>query len=37
MPSHKEAVQHFLDFILKSKKVPINDLSEIDGIGFKTI
>lgn len=37
IPSHKEAVQHFLDFILNNKKVLIKDLSEIDGIGFKTI
>jgi acetate kinase len=37
IPSQKEAVQHFLDFIVKGSNAPLKNLSEIDGIGFKTI
>lgn len=37
IPSHREAVQHALDFLIDKKHNLLNSLQEIDGIGFKTI
>jgi len=36
VPSHREAVKHALDFLLKDSST-VSTLKEIDGIGFKTI
>jgi acetate kinase len=37
IPSHREAVQHALDFITKPQYNLFKNLAEIDGVGFKTI
>lgn len=37
MPSHREAVQHALKFLVDSRFNIFKSLEEIDGIGFKTI
>ena len=37
IPSHREAVQHALDFLSDRDDSPISSISNLDGIGFKTI
>lgn len=37
IPSHREAVQHGLEFLVNPQYQLLKDLSEIDGVGFKTI
>jgi acetate kinase len=37
LPSHREAVQHALDFLVKPEHNLLSGLGDIDGIGFKTI
>lgn len=37
IPSHREAVKHALEFLTAPKTGVLNDLTEIDGVGFKTI
>ena len=37
IPTHREAVKHCLDFLASEKSGLINNLTELDGIGFKTI
>lgn len=37
IPTQREAVQHALNFLVNPKFKLINNLNEIDGIGFKTI
>lgn len=37
VPSHREAVQHALDFLVDPEYDILSDLSKIDGVGFKTI
>ena len=37
IPSHREAVQHALDFMTRPENHLLPDLDHVDGIGFKTI
>jgi len=37
LPSHREAVQHALNFLTQSDHAVLDDLDDLDGIGFKTI
>ena len=37
IPSHREAVKHSLQFLTSAEYDILNDLDELDGIGFKTI
>ena len=37
IPSHREAVQHSLDFLIDPKYNLLKQLNNIDGVGFKTI
>lgn len=37
IPSHREAVQHSLEFLVNPQFHLLNNLSEINGVGFKTI
>ena len=37
IPTHREAVQHALDFLTSSENNVLADLNKIDGVGFKTI
>lgn len=37
VPSHREAVQHSLDFLTNSDHAVLRSLDDLDGIGFKTI
>ena len=37
IPSHREAVQHALDFLMTSPYAVLDSLDDLDGIGFKTI
>ncbi len=37
LPSQREAVQHALDFLTRPDHAVLNELGDLDGIGFKTI
>ena len=37
IPTHREAVQHALDFLTSTENKVLADLNDIDGVGFKTI
>ncbi len=37
VPSHREAVQHCLDFLTLSEFAVLSSLNDLDGVGFKTI
>jgi acetate kinase len=37
LPSHREAVQHALDFLTLSEHSVLKNLDALDGVGFKTI
>ncbi len=37
VPSHREAVQHALDFLTSSDYAVLDNLQQLDGVGFKTI
>lgn len=37
LPSHREAVQHALDFLTSPKNGLLDSLNALDGVGFKTI
>ena len=37
LPTHRQAVQHALDFLILSDSAVLQSLDELDGVGFKTI
>ncbi len=37
IPTHRESVQHALNFLVNGKNKLLRNLDEIDGVGFKTI
>ncbi len=37
MPSHREAVEHALRFLLEGQPPLLSDLSQLDAVGFKTV
>ena len=37
VPSHREAVQHALQFLTTSERSVLANLDDLDGVGFKTI
>jgi acetate kinase len=37
IPSHREAVQHSLEFLTNSEHAVLQSLDDLDGVGFKTI
>jgi len=37
LPTHRQAVEHALDFLTSSEHAVLSSLAELDGVGFKTI